>query len=223
MDPKGRVVKNRASMCALAGAVVAAASLAAQADPVTVGFFRVTNNAGATNPASQMSCVVSDQGGGQVGFRFLNNVGIASSICDVYFDDGTLLAIASIASSSGVDFSQIATPGDLPGGNAVNFHTTQGFSADSNPPVSPNGVNSASEWLQINFTLQSAQTFADTIHSLQTGALRIGMHVQAIGQGFSDSFVDSPPTITTVPLPTAASLGMAGLLGAGLRRRRSIR
>jgi hypothetical protein len=206
--------------------VVAASTLVAltgvaEASPVTVGFTRITNN-GPTNPAAQLSCVISDAGGGTVDFKFLNNVGIASSITDVYFDDGTLLAIASISQSSGVSFSTPASPGDLPGGGAVNFNTTAGFSVDSNSPTAPNGVDGGAEWMTVNFTLQGAQTFADTVASLQDGSLRIGLHVQAIGNnGESEGFVNNPPTVL-IPLPTTAALGMAGLAGLAIRRRRAL-
>jgi hypothetical protein len=206
----------------LAALALIATAGAAHADPVTVGFTRITNNAGAVNPASQFSVVISDAGNGMVDFKFFNNVGIASSITAVYFADGTLLDIAQITSSSGVSFSQGASPGHLPSGENAGFVTTQGFTADSDPPVSHNGVNSASEWLNIRFTLQGSQTFEDTIASLQSGALKIGLHVQAIGPtGKSDSFVNDelPPTVV-IPLPSAAGLAdsfQQAHTGAGLR------
>ena len=193
-----------------------AASGVAQASPVTLGFTRITSNAN-VDPASQFSVTVSDAGGGLVDFYFLNNVGIASSITDVYFEDGTLLAIAAISSSSGVSFSEGASPGNLPGGNVVGFVATTGFTADSDPPAAPNGVNSATEWLNIRYSLQGGQTFNDTIASLNNGSLRIGMHVQAIGnEGESDGFVNT----VVIPLPTTAGLGLAGLGAVAIRRRR---
>lgn len=203
----------KAGMMALA--LVAVCGVA-NADPVTLGFTKITNN-GPDDPAGQLSVIVSDAGGGLVDFKFLNNVGMASSITDVYFDDGTLLAIAQITSSAGVSFGQFASPANLPGGNAVNFNTTAGFSADSNPPVAPNGVNAANEWLNIRYSLQNGQTFDDTIASLQSGALRIGLHVQAIGdQGQSEGYVNT----FVIPLPTTAGLGLAGLGAVAIRRRR---
>jgi hypothetical protein len=41
-----------------------------------------------------------------VNFLFTNQGPLASSITDVYFDDGTLLGIAGVTNFSGVDFSQ---------------------------------------------------------------------------------------------------------------------
>ena len=53
-----------------------------------------------------------------VEFSFSNIGPEASSITDVYFDDGTLLGIASFSNELGiVEFSPLASPPDLPGGN----------------------------------------------------------------------------------------------------------
>ncbi len=206
-----------------AAGILAACGTAAFADPVNVSFSRITSNAGTTNPASQLNALVSDAGGGMVGFRFTNNVGIASSITDIYFDDNNeQLTYASRTQSGGVSFSQFANPGNLPSGNNVNFATTMSLSFDSDAPASHNGVNTASEWLQLVFAIGGGRTFADVVNDLQSGELRIGLHVQAIGTGGqSDSFVNLPPATVIVPLPTTAALGMAGLGGIAARRRRT--
>jgi hypothetical protein len=200
----------------LVGLALVAACGVANADPVTLNFTRITANA-SQNVEAQLSVIVSDAGAGLVDFKFLNNVGTAASITDVYFADGTLLAIAQITSSAGVDFSVGANPANLPGGNGIGFFATTGFTADSNPPASANGVNTATEWLNIRYSLQGGQTFDDTIASLYDGSLRVGMHVQAIGDdGDSDGFVNT----VTIPLPTTAGLGLAGLGAVAIRRRR---
>ena len=60
---------------------------------------------------------VIDEGGGLVGFKFYNDVGEASSIADVYFDDDSLLGGSGITDSGvGVAFSRSGHPPDLPGG-----------------------------------------------------------------------------------------------------------
>lgn len=211
-------------VCLLALVAVVGSASNVMADPVTVSFSRIANSQNQPqNPAAQLTAIMSDAGAGQIKFRFENDVtnGIAASICDVYFADGTLLGIASISASAGVSFSQGAAPGNLPGGNSLNpvFQTTAGFSADSNPPVAPNGVNSSAEWLEITFNLINGKTFSDSVNALHTGELRLGMHVQAIGNGGgSDSFYNTG--LTMVPLPGTAAMGFACLGGLAAARRR---
>jgi hypothetical protein len=176
----------------------------------------------------------------QVSFTFRNEGTFASSITDVYFDDGGLLGIASITNGSGVAFSQGASPGDLPGGNAIDFNTSAGFLSDSDPPAQPNGVNPG-EILTITFDLLSGSTYQTIIDALQTGldnpgedivgGLRIGIHVQGFAGGGSESFVNGPdgfdpfpPTIVPEPSTIAMAVGVLPLavIGWARHRRRSV-
>src|SRR5262245_32908587 len=84
------------------------------ADSITYTFKNITNN-NATNAQAgeaQLTVEVSSvtgtgsHGGDLVDFTFRNVGPNASSICDVYFDDGTLLGIADIMQSSGVVFGK---------------------------------------------------------------------------------------------------------------------
>jgi hypothetical protein len=143
----------------------------------------------------------------------------------VYFDDGTLLGIASLTDGSGVDFEVGASPGELPGANGADpdFATTAGFSADSEPAAAPNGV-AYNEYLVVTFNLINGKTYDDVIAALDDGSLRIGMHVQALGTS-SDSFVNDDPfdSQEQVPEPSTLALTLVGLVSAcGLRRRRVI-
>lgn len=196
--------------CVFALLVLAVASQPAKAGMV-YSFKAITNNTPG-NPAagqSQLSVDVTEAvavaGVNRVSFTF-NNVGaVAMSITDVYFDDGTLLGISSITSSAGVAFTGgSASPGNLPGGSAINFNTTAGFLADSDSKgggTQANGVNPG-ESLTVTFKLINSKTYADTIAALElsllpanygkdiTGGLRIGIHVQGIANGGSESFVN---------------------------------
>ena len=197
---------------------------------VTLTFDNITgNNLGdAAIGEAQLSVVVDDPNGtmdlnaDQVLFTFQNAGPDASSITDVYFDDGSLLGIADLIDADdnggdpGVDFSEGASPGNLPGGNNANpsFQATAGFTADSDPPAQPNGVNPG-ETLGIIFDLQGTQTLADVYDELATGELRIGIHVQGFASGGSESFVNNP-----VPEPSQYALLAAGLGLAIVFRRR---
>lgn len=165
--------------------------------------------------------------GSQVGFMFANTGLQASSITDVYFDDGTLLGIASISGMPGlVEFSQYASPPDLPGGNNVSppFVTTVGFSADSDPPAQPFGVNPG-EFLSVTFDLQGGGTIDDVINELESGELRIGIHVQGFNSGGSESFINNGIVDENgkIPAPGAFILGGIGIGYVNwLRRRKTL-
>ena len=215
-------------------ALLLVAALAAPAAADTYSFNLITGN-GSFGEAveSQFAVQVTDAtdvNGAKVAFKFTNTAVLAASITDIYFDDGTLLGISAITDSgAGVEFANPATPGDLPGGNALDpdFQTTAGFSLDSSAPgVSANGVNAAGEFVTVTFNLINGKTFADTIAALNGGVdLRIGIHVQALPDGESNSYVNTPPGgpgpgSTPVPLPGVASAALALMAGLGLTRRR---
>jgi len=208
--------------CVLAAVATMSLCAVSSAD-VTLNFFRVEPHNSSQNPAGQFSCVVSDFAPGIVSFKYTNNVGIASSISEVYYDDGPFLGIASLVQVGCAFTGGGANPGNLPGGNNLTpaFNATQQFSADAqgNPAL---GIDTATDSLEMRFNLINNKSFADVLTALQNGDLRIGFHVRAIGtQGSSDAFVNYP---TVVPLPSAAwlgatGLGLIGVTSLGRRRR----
>jgi hypothetical protein len=199
-----------------AGLLLALVVQAGRADFSTYSFYNITNNGNADLSGQLQMTVSSVANPQQTLFRFTNLIGIPSSICDVYFDDGALLGIASVSGSPGVSFSVGASPGNLPGGNSISppFETSapnEWFATDSDSPVFANGVNSASEYLDILFNLQTGMTYANVVSSLADGSLRVGLHMQAIGAtGGSDSYVNGGGD-GVVPAPAAVSLGLIGL------------
>ena len=203
----------------LPAATLLAAVVAMPVQAVTLGFGCITGNlqGDCDIGEAQLTVDVTDAGGDQTLFTFMNSGPEASSITDVYFDDGSLLAIAQIINGTGVAFTEGASPGNLPGGNTVSppFVATTGFLADSDAPAQPNGVNPGEE-LGVLYSLQGGQTFADVLSELASGDLRIGIHVQGYASEGSESFVNNP-----VPVPAAVWLFGSGLLGlVGIARRK---
>jgi hypothetical protein len=218
------------------------------AGSITYSFNNITNN-NATNAQtgeSQLTVEVSSvvgtgsHGGDLVDFTFRNVGPNAASICDVYFDDGTLLGIAKIMQSSGVEFGLGASPKDLPGGNDIDpkFHTTKDFSADSEPAVQTNGVNPG-EWVTIRFELINNQDYQGIIGALNRGlllqpgdnpdnpdpnfdTLRIGIHVQGFANGGSESFINGQPLLTA-PEPSTLALALTGIAGLAYVGRQRLR
>ena len=129
--------------------LISASAVATQSQAVTYGFDCITGNVAGdcSIGEAQLTVDVTDAGAGQVLFTFNNAGPEASSITDVYFDDGSISSISAIASIDnsvpGVNFSIGAAPPDLPGGNSISpaFNATMGLTADSNPPTQPRGVN----------------------------------------------------------------------------------
>ncbi|MGE5510266.1 MAG: hypothetical protein ACM31O_03325 [Bacteroidota bacterium] len=201
-----------ASVFALLGFLVAIlAGTSAQA--VTFGFNRITNN-GNPDVGSQLFVDVTNAGSGNVSFAFRNVGSISSSITDIYFDDDhSILKLTSpaptIFNGTGVLFSAGASPPNLPSGNDVGF--TASFGADSDSPTEANGVN-LSETLAIVFALAGSNTLDSVVGALFAGTLRIGLHVQSINGGGSDSY------ISQTPLPGALPLFVSGLAGLGFFR-----
>lgn len=215
--------------------LLAAQSFAA----TTLSFYGITANdtsgMAVTDGEANLMVEIIDIGNNQVRFTFTNDSDIGS-LTDVYFDDGALLGISSINSSAGVSFSGgSASPPSLPGGNLANpgFQTTAGFLADSDNPVTKNGVQNSDlsgEWLTIDFRLKSGKTYNDVLAALllpQGGEwLRIGLHVQGYSCGSgtcSESFINNVP-LSPVPEAQSPAMILAGLgmLALAVRRRKLI-
>lgn len=211
-------------------AAVAVCLSVAVAEATVYGFRCITDNKTADAAIGEAQLFVDvHNGGNEVHFRFWNIGNAACSITDVYFEDGTLLTMDTITDADdgggheGVDFERNAKPGDLPGGNAVGFQATQGFTADSDPPVPFWGVEASDpgdEWLDILFTLDPCATVEDVYDELSAETLRIGIHVQSFDGGGSESFVNNiEPSPGPIPEPMAMSLLVLGAT-ALLRKRR---
>jgi hypothetical protein len=206
----------------LPGVVLLAFGLVCLSSPVhaaTIGFTKITNN-GPDDVSSQLLADVTDAGGGQVLFKFSNTGPLASFIGQIYFDDAnSVLSNMSVLddtnpeTSLGVSFQIGANPANLPSGNTVSPPFVADFAAGADNPAPSNGVN-PNEMVGIVFD----GAFANVLSDINSGALRLGLHVQGIGQtGNSDAFVSVPEPATAMNV--AMMLAMIGC--PLLRRRRS--
>lgn len=212
-----RIRTQMLSLGCLLGLVLAGGSVVA--GPI-FGFENITNNnAGdAAIGEAQLTVELIDLGGGQVEFLFRNSGSAASSITEIYFDDGNpgvLSAPMGFTDIVGnVAFSQFATPPVLSGGADIGFVVTPGLSADSDAGsggVMAHGVNPGE---QLGLTLFG--DLSDIESMLMSGDLRIGLHVIGFASGGSESFVNG---ISVVPAPSAALLVLVGL-GTMLAKKR---
>lgn len=180
----------------------------------TYGFVNITNNS-SVDVAGQLRMVVAAVGTTQASFTFYNDIGIGSSITDIYFDDiarGNPFGSYGPWSDSGagVEFTVGADPANLPGGNGIGFTAT--YSGDSDSPVAQLGVNKVDEWVSIIGTFSSTNNFNALLNALDNGTFRVGLKVQSIdgaGSNDSDGFVN----VSAVPLPAAAWLFGSALFG----------
>ena len=161
---------------------------------------------------------------GQVEFTISNQFGFFEAfIGQIYWDDdaNVLLSLDPINADPGINFSEGATPPDLPGGNNIGFFADFGVGAES--PAPTNGINPGEE-ASFVFILVGGMTFADVNTALGNGDLRVGIHVQGIHSDYlipdefgeynedSDSFVTVPEPSTLILLLSSAGF-LAGAAG----------
>jgi hypothetical protein len=192
-----------------------------QAQSATYSFEIFTNNSlYADDPGWNLYVKVWD-GMGIVNFTFYNDSAFQSSIARIYFDDGSLLGVDEITNSPGYTaFNKASSPGNLPGGNLLvpPFVADREFTIVAEPPPPWNGVNDGNpvnEWVSVKFNLINGGDLEDVERELNTGALRVGLHVIDLpgGGGYSESAI-------LVPEPaTVLLLGLGAL--ALLRKRRT--
>lgn len=214
------MVKNVKTMTALFAAI-SMMFVMSVSQAITLSLENITNN-NSIDLSSQLLVDVSSVGSG-VEFKFTNDVGIASSITDVYFDLGSntgLFSTFSIAAqSTGVSYDLSPSPGNLPGGNTIDF--TSDFGGDSTAPqTSANGVNATGEFITFLGTLGSGMTYDNFLADLMNGTFRVGLHIQAINDYADcenspnpDCGSDSYVSVNPVPVPAAAWLFGTALLG----------
>ena len=174
-----------------------------------------TNGSYYDDPGLDFSMDVTN-GANSADFTFHNYSTIDCSLARIYFDDGTLLGITDVNNSDGAEFSEIYPgPGNLPSSNLLDpkFVADKEFSIGGVSAPSANGLDNPDEWIKVTFELINGGTLDDVIYELNTGVLRVGVHVIAFPDGTSEAAI-------AVPEPaTICLLGLGAL--ALLRKRRA--
>jgi hypothetical protein len=136
-------------------------------------------------------------------------------ISKVLFDDNGYLSAPSVNVDNvgTVDFRRDASNDQLPqGGN--NFTTDYSFSREPGA-ANANGIQ-APETLGVRFN----GNYANVVSALNSGALRLGIHVQSLPNGASDSYISSNTQDTPEPL-TMLAAGAAVGFGTMFKKQRA--
>ncbi|MBT8046168.1 MAG: PEP-CTERM sorting domain-containing protein [Pontiella sp.] len=189
---------------------VLAAIIPMMASAELFGFSAIPSNA-PLNPSigeNQLFMDVTETGLGEVSIVFTNTGPEPSTIAEIYFDAPDVepplnLALVQIINTPGVSYVYDANPQNLPAGRMFLFCADLGTEPEN--PAPKNGIDPY-EYLVLEMT------YTDPPHNfidlLQSGDLRIGLHV--ISMGTSE---DSESFINVIPEPsTALLLGFSGLL-----------
>lgn len=215
------------AVAAMGATGFAGSAMAISVQPMPTYEYSVCNITGndddnAAAGEKQLSVSLSYNAQSQYACFTFNNTGTeAMSITSIYWENGSnlLAGITSIDFSSGVDYKLSTKKNlNLPGGNPVGFDEAFSVEPVSKGGFSKNGVG-VGESLTVCFTLNG--TYADLADSLLTDT-RVGFHVQAFGDGGSESFITCDPKNppSTVPTPSAVGMGIAIMGFAAARRRR---
>jgi hypothetical protein len=178
-------------------------------------------NPGEADDASAQMCVNVSESGGKVVFNFVNNLGgINGNINQIYFDSTPgLLSNMMIGPAVGTVSFVVFTPPpplNFPQGNTLAPPFVADFGA-GRTGAQANAINPG-ESLDILFD----GDVDDVLAALGNGSLRIGLHVQSIGDDeISDSYLlnelkgGTPP-----PVPEPGTMGLLAMGAVGLLRRR---
>ena len=154
--------------------------------------------------------VSNTDGGTAATFTFTSAVSGSEVVTSIYWDwsgldEGASLSSPTWTGSPGASFA--AGSGNMPGGNTVGFHADYTLDRAKGSGGVAHGLN-AGETLSVSFVL-SGLGYDALIAALNTGDVRLGLHVQSVDLG-AGSFA---ATATPTPVPSAVWLMGTGLLG----------
>lgn len=219
---------------AVAAAVLAFGAAQASASTLTYDFSNnISGDPGSETGAGFTLEVshIAGTGNGQAAFTFTNNSHVAgSAITGIYFYDGVVLGNGATVTNDGTSFAEnTGAPAELPGindyfgGGGPNFPATKEFY------TKVQGINGGVfNGDSVTITIDLAVDFSHMIQMLEAGFgigsnfdhtehFVIGVFVQGLEDGGSAQYVVD---ITPIPLPAPVWMGLAGLAGVVVLRRR---
>jgi len=214
---------NRISLLVCLGLALGVCATGAQAD-IIYDFTRITSNA-PTNIAGQFSAVLHQVDATHVTFTFYNNIGVSSSVTEVFFDNDPAGVLGSrtgmvLHKSHEIDEDlnftlNNAAPPNLPSGLSIipQFIAETNLGAEAthgHGSEIDHGIDESDDSVELAYSLATGKTWSDLLAAMDNGGLRAGLHVQGI-EGTSDSFITPEPA-------TLSLLALGGL--AMLRRKR---
>ncbi|MBN1457488.1 MAG: PEP-CTERM sorting domain-containing protein [Sedimentisphaerales bacterium] len=157
-----------------------------------------------------MDVFSSNNGDSTAMFTFYNNSTIDCVVTRIYFDDDNFLegSALNIINGPGTLFDKnFPGPGNIPGGNEIDFTADKQFNVGARSPSPENGINSisAGETVTLEFEL-SGGGLQDILNELDNGDLRVAVHIMSFPDGSSNGAVNVPEPATL------CLLGLGGLL-----------
>lgn len=208
------------SILAVAGFAAVSAVSAAPASAIGFSFGNIFGGDTVGDAyQNSFSFDVTENGLNSVLFNISNSGNAAASsmfIGKVLFDDNGYLsnAVANINNTGDVRFTGGAGTDQLPQGG-TGFTTDYAFTRDNGS--GNKWAVQGSESLGVSFT----GNYANVISALNSGSLKLGLHVQALPGGASDSYISSGNTENTPEPLTMLAAGAAVGFGGMFKKQRA--